>query len=94
MATRDELILALAKRRLNNFYWPNFDRAQIKQAAQQLSDEEWDRIVAAMRGKDHTEVGAVLTIQVQDYLMSLAVTEVTTWLADDLITTDQLLELI
>ena len=93
MATKDELIVLLAKRRFNNFYVPNLTRVQIRQAAQQLTDAEWDSIIANLF-TNKTAVGDVLAERVRRFLMDLAIADITAQLADDLLTTDELLELI
>lgn len=93
MATKADLIQFLAVRRFNTHYLPNLTRAQIRTAAQQLSDEQWDAIIDGIRSGDNTNIGAVLSAEVKEFLLALAVTEVTASLADDLLSTTDLLAL-
>lgn len=93
MATKADLIQFLAARRFNTFYLPNLTRVQIRTAAQQLSDSEWDLIIEGIRKGDNANVGAVLSAQVKEYLLGLAVDEVTASLADDMLSTTDLLAL-
>lgn len=94
MATRVELVQKLAKRRFNNQCIPNLTRAQVRQAAQGLTNAEWDKIIEGISSNNDGVVGKVLAGQVHEYLLGLATADVETWLADDTLTLDQLLELI
>ena len=97
--TKADLIEELAQLRFKNYYLRrllaapvNVAATQIKQAAAQFTDAEWDALTEGIVRSNQSEAGQVLIERVHEYLLEKARTDISEWLADDIITTDQLLE--
>lgn len=91
--TLTEIKRTLAKQRLKGHYMPNLTRAMVKQSAQQMTDNEWDTIIAAIKTAQDSIVGKVLREQVLQSLYARALADVETRLADGSLSTAELLEL-
>lgn len=72
MATRAQIVEKLANRRLAKHYLPNLSRQQIRAAAQELTNPEWDAIIRAIRERDAKVGGLVLAKRVEEHLRGLA----------------------
>lgn len=83
MATRADIVDRLARRRVASVYLPGLTRVQIRQAAQQLTDEEWDAIITGVRTGDAEIIGNTIRRQTLGYLKALAVADVEAALAPD-----------
>ena len=84
MATRAEVVQELAKRRFNKALLPNLTRAQVKQAAQGMTDAQWDQIIANIRSVDNSgDTGLLLRQVVHAHLMTIAVSDIEGRLAPD-----------
>ena len=95
MTTRAEIIGRLAERRLRRHYLPNLTRAQVKTAAQTLTNADWDAIIGAIRDRSEVEIGEVLSAKVQGFLLDLAQADIQNAVdAGGKIDIDDLIELI
>ena len=83
MATREQIVEKLASRRVRNFYLPGLTRLQVRQAAQQLTDEDWDEIITAIRTNANDVIGAQISGRTLVYLKGLAVADVESALSPD-----------
>ena len=97
--TKADLIEELAQLRFKNYYLrrlltlpANAAATQIKQAAAQFTDAEWDSLTEGIVRNNDCQAGRVLIERVFNYLLEKARADVTEWLEDDTITTEQLLE--
>lgn len=76
MATREQIINTLAKRRFNKHYWPNRSKAQLKQAAVAMSDDKWDDILESLGNGNLALVGSTLREALIAYLTAAAVADI------------------
>ena len=91
MATRAQIVSRLAKRRVRQHYLPNLTRAQVRTAAQGLTDAEWDTIINAVRKGNAALAGTTLQARIGLYLHNLAEQDVENALSpDDTITIQEL----
>ena len=95
MTTRTEIVTKLANRRVRRHYLPNLTRQQIRQAAQAMSDADWDYIIEALRSADQRIVGELLEDQVLAFLEAMAEQDVEAKLGqDDTLTIDEIIQLL
>lgn len=93
MATRAQIVQALAKRRQNSYY-TNLTREMIKQAAQQLTDAEWDEIIEGVKASNASRTGEPLMARVQFEVEAKAVQDIEDRLGvDDTLTIAELQDL-
>lgn len=93
MATRDEIIQALAHRRYNRHYWPNRSRQDMRQSAALLTDAQWDTILESLGGGNVAIAGTVIRENLSDFLLAKAQQDVVDLLGvDDTLTIDELEE--
>lgn len=83
MATREQIVQKLANRRVASHYLPNLSRAQVRQAAQGLTNEQWDTIIGAVRTRKVTDIGEVLRLRVIEHLRGLALADIEAALVPD-----------
>ena len=83
MTTRAEIVDKLARRRVQTHYLPNLNRAAVRTAAQQLTNEEWDTIIQGIRDRKFEAVGGTLNRRVLLYLNALAEVDVENALGPD-----------
>ena len=83
MATREQIVNKLANQRVRSHYLPTMTRAIVRQAAQGLTNGEWDNIIEGVRQQNATDVGTILIRQVNEHIKNLAIQDVEDDLAPD-----------
>ena len=95
MTTRDEIVKRLSIRRVRKHYLPNLTRPMVRQAAQQLTDQEWDKIIAALRNGNARIAGECLEDRIMSFLEEKARLDVEESLGqDDTLTIGEIIDLI
>lgn len=83
MATREQIVAKLVSRRVNSVLLPNLTRQQIRQAAQGLTNQQWDGIISGVRSNNPADVGMILRERALQYLRAAANTDIEDALSPD-----------